>query len=226
MKSMESIKKFSIWKLLLTILCTTMISTFIGFTITFISVIPNWMYSEVLSVAETTEEGNMATKYWENLFENTMKEQQEEYNNSLTMGENYSVKGSVLINLVYGRPAYLIVKTFAMTCLIGTVLGTIIYIIVIQKVEGKRMIIQLIIAFVILIIVIILLNLVYRTSINRMINNFTSQPITYYAHIYDIESNEEYIVIQYIVVVAIIYIVNMIRKKILANKLNKELNNK
>ena len=200
MKSMESIKKFSIWKLLLTILCTTMISTFIGFTITFISVIPNWMYSEVLSVAETTEEGNMATKYWENLFENTMKEQQEEYNNSLTMGENYSVKGSVLINLVYGRPAYLIVKTFAMTCLIGTVLGTIIYIIV--------------------------LNLVYRTSINRMINNFTSQPITYYAHIYDIESNEEYIVIQYIVVVAIIYIVNMIRKKILANKLNKELNNK
>ena len=217
MKKREEIKKFSIWKLLLTILCTTIISAFIGFISIFMSEIPNWIYSEVADVTETTEEGKMLLKYWEDLFES--RTQQEDYEN-----EDYSLKGKILIELIHERPSYKIVKTFAMTCLIGTVLGTIIYIIVIQKAEGKQMIIELVIAFTVLIIMIIFLNLMYQNDINRIINEFTSQPITYYAHIYDLESNEEYIVIQYIVLVAIIYIVNMIRQKILANKLNKELN--
>ena len=221
MKIKESIKKFSIGKLLLTILCTTMISTFIGFISIFMSEISNWIYSEVADVIETTEEGKMLYKYWEDLFESRTQVEQDEYNK-----ETYSIKGKILVELIHERPSYKIVKTFAMTSLIGTVLVTIIYIIVIQKAEGKQMIIELIIAFTVLIIMIIFLNLMYQNDINRIINEFTSQPITYYAHIYDLESNEEYIVIQYIVVVAIIYIVNIIRQKILANKLNKELNNK
>lgn len=221
MKTRESIKKFSIGKLLLTVLCTTIISTCIGFISIFMSEVSNWIYSEVADVIETTEEGRMLYKYWEDLFESRTQIEQDEYNE-----EEYSIKGKILIELIHERPSYKIVKTFAMTCLIGMVLGTIIYIIVIQKAEGKQMIIELIIAFLALIIITIFLNLMYQNDINKIINNFTSQPITYYAHIYDLESNEEYIVIQYIIVAAIIYIVNMIRQKILTNKLNKELNNK
>ena len=60
--------------------------------------------------------------------------------------------------------------------------------------------------------------------INKLISNITAESITYYAHIYDLESNEEYLIVQYIVLVAIIYIINLIRQKIITNRLNKELN--
>lgn len=42
--------------------------------------------------------------------------------------------------------------------------------------------------------------------------------------IYDLESNN--VLIPYIIVTAVIYIGNMVRQKILTNKLNKELNKK
>ena len=44
METKEYMRKFSIVKLLITILGTVIVTTFIGFTILFISVIPNWMY--------------------------------------------------------------------------------------------------------------------------------------------------------------------------------------
>ena len=224
METKEYMRKFSIVKLLITILCTVIVTTFIGFTILFISVIPNWMYSEVMTVIDTTEEGIEAGKYWEELFENSTEKDQEEYNKEMMFGEEYSVKGNVLINLIYGRPSYLIVKTFVMSFIIGVVIGTVIYIIVIQQVDRKKMIFELLIAFFILIVSIMLLNLLYQTIINNMIDNVTTDSITYYTHIYDLESNEEYIVIQYIAIIGIIYIINLIKQKILANRLNKELN--
>lgn len=222
MKENESTNKFSIVKFLLTTLCTIILTTFIAFTILFINVIPNWVYSDIMQAIDTTDEGIKAAKYWEELFEKQTSNTQEEYNN--TDSNLYSVKGSILINLIYGRPSYLIVETFTISFLVGIVLGIGVYIIVVQKAKGRKMIVELIIAFLILFIILTSLNLCYRIIINKLISNITAESITYYAHIYDLESNEEYLIVQYIVLVAIIYIINLIRQKIITNRLNKELN--
>ena len=136
MKENESTNKFSIVKFLLTTLCTIILTTFIAFTILFINVIPNWVYSDIMQAIDTTDEGIKAAKYWEELFEKQTSNTQEEYNN--TDSNLYSVKGSILINLIYGRPSYLIVETFTISFLVGIVLGIGVYIIVVQKAKGRK----------------------------------------------------------------------------------------
>ena len=111
-----------------------------------------------------------------------------------------------------------------MSFTIGVVLGTIIYIVAVQKTTEKKMVVQLLLAFIILVILMILFNWGYEAIINKAINDIEPTKVQYSTYIYDIESNN-YILIQYIVVAAVIYIINIFRQKIIANKLNKELNN-
>ena len=69
-----------------------------------------------------------------------------------------------------------------------------------------------------------LINLGYETLINKAIQSINPTDVTYSTYIYDLESNN--VLIPYIIVAAVIYIGNMVRQKILTNKLNKELNKK
>ena len=158
MKKNESTNKFSIAKFLLTTLCTTILTTFIGFTILFINVVPTWIYSDIMKVIDTTDEGIEAAKYWEDLFEKQTAKEQEEYNKNTIYGDKYSVKGNLLIELIHGRPSYLIVKTFTTSFLVGIVLGIGVYIIVVQKTKWKQMLVELAIAFLILFIMLTCLN--------------------------------------------------------------------
>lgn len=220
MKRKERVKKFLIWKLLLTILCTTIISTFIGFTIIFISAIPRWIISEVVFNLDDDSEilieiGKTQEENFERVTEN---EEQHD-------GKKDADKGLILYYLTNKLPTQLIVNVYAKSFLIGIVVGTIIYIVAVQKVNEKKMIIELIISFIVLVVIIMILNIGYEAIINKGINELNPQQVKFSTYIYDIESNK-YFVIQYIIVAAIIYIVNMIRQKILTNKLNKELNNK
>ena len=224
MRKNENTNKFSIAKFLFTTLCTTILTIFIGFTILFIDVVPTWINSDIMKTIDTTDEGIEAAKYWEELFENYTAKEQEEYNKNTMYGDKYSAKGNLLIELVYGLPSYSIVKTFTMSFLVGVVLGIVVYIIIVQNAKGKKMIIELISAFLILWIILTILNWGYQIIINKIISNITTESITYYTHIYDLESNDEYMIIQYIAIIATIYIINLFRQKIIANKLNKELN--
>lgn len=220
MKNKEGVNKFSTGKLLLTILCTTMVTIFISFTIMFIQVFPTWALSEVVLNLERDSDalskiGNEMEERFESAIE---KDEQGE-------GENHPDKGILLYYLTNRLPTQMIVNVYAKSLLIGIALGTIIYIIAVQNVNEKKMIIELVIAFMILIGIIMILNVGYEASINKGINELNPEQVKYSTYIYDIESNE-YLIIQYIVVAAIIYIANMIKQKILTNKLNKELNKK
>ena len=219
MEKKKEANKFSIVKLLLTILCTTIVSAFIGFTILFIEVIPSWMISEVVMNLEKDSEVlvEIGKEYEEKLELTTESEQGKN-------GENYPSKGILLYYLTTGAPSRPIVEVYAKAFLIGIALGTIIYIVAVQNRNEKKMIIELIIAFIVLVVIVIFLNLGYEAIINKGITELNAEQVKYSTYIYDLESNE-YLLIQYVVVATIIYIVNMIRQKIIANKLNKELKN-
>lgn len=222
MESKEKVKMFSLKKLLLTILCTVMISIFIGSTILFIYAIPSWMQLEVIVSLDKDSEVliEIGKSYQENIkqLEENFNEEKEQY------GDNYPAEGIYLFQLINLFSANRIVLIYAMSLLIGIVLGTIIYIVAVQNIKGKQIVFELIVAFIILFMFVMLLNAIYGAIINKAINEINPTEVKYHAYIYDLESNKA--VIPYIIVAAIIYIVNMVRQKILTNKLNKELNNK
>ena len=222
MKNKEKLKTFSVKKLLITILCTVIVSTFIGSTILFLTSIPTWMYSELVSALEKDSKTIITLG---KSYENTVKQIHEQFSEDKAQyGDDYPAEGIFLFKLVNIFSTNRIVGVYAMSFTIGVVLGTIIYIVAVQKTTEKKMVVQLLLAFIILVILMILFNWGYEAIINKAINDIEPTKVQYSTYIYDIESNN-YILIQYIVVAAVIYIINIFRQKIIANKLNKELNN-
>lgn len=222
MKNKEKLKTFSVKKLLITILCTVIVSTFIGSTILFLTSIPTWMYSELVSALEKDSKTIITLG---KSYENTVKQIHEQFSEDKAQyGDDYPAEGIFLFKLVNIFSTNRIVGVYAMSFIIGVVLGTIIYIVAVQKTTEKKMVVQLLLAFIILVILMILFNWGYEAIINKAINDIEPTKVQYSTYIYDIESNN-YILIQYIVVAAVIYIINIVRQKIIANKLNKELNN-
>lgn len=226
MKNLE-FKPFSIKKLLLTILCTVIVSVFLGTTISFVLSTPTWIYSEVLTGMENTgieKNKNTLNEMVENYkygFEKIEKKISEDKN---LYGEDYPAEEVFLILLINRFSSYKIMEVYAISVLIGIVLGTIIYIVALQNIKGKQVVIELILAFVVLFIFITLLNLGYQAIINKLITDLNTTNVTYDTYIYDLESYN--ILIPYILVAVTIYIVNMVRQKIITNKLNKQLNTK
>ena len=215
-------KTFSFKKLLLTILCTAIVSVFIGTTILFIFSIPNWLQTEVVASMEKDSEAliEMVKSYQENL-----EQIQEIFNEDKALyGEDYPTEGIFLFQLINTFSRNRIVEVYTMSVLIGIALGTIIYIIAVQNINGKQMLIELVVAFIVLFVLITLLNIGYEAIINKAISNANATDVKYSTYIYDLESNN--ILIPYIIVAIIIYLANMIRQKIITNKLNKQLNNK
>lgn len=215
-------KTFSVKKLLLTILCTVIVTVFIGSTILFVGSVPQWVQSEVMTGMEEGAEAlieigkNYQTVY-ERIEEN-FKEDKELY------GEDYPSEELFLIRVISTFSTNRIMQVYSLSVLIGIVLGTIIYIIAIQKIKGKQILIELAIAFVVIFVLMMFINLGYETIINKAIQSINSTEMIYSTYIYDLESNN--VLVPYIIVAAIIYIGNMVRQKNLVNKLNKELNKK
>lgn len=219
MKNKENLKAFSFKKLLLTILCSIIVTTFILFTAMFVEEIPTWIMSEVMMMADEESEiliyeGKSAEKAME-AFSSKQKEKH---------GEEYPAEGILVKQVIYMMESGPIVRTYVHSLLLGAILGTIIYIVSVQGAKGKQLVIELFIAFVILSLFILTINLGYKAIINKAINETGATDAFYDTYVYNIESNN--IVYTFIVVFAIVYLVNFIRQKILTNKLNKELNNK
>lgn len=222
-KNVERAKTFSLKKLLLTILCTVIMSVFIGSTIIFVISIPRWIQSEVVFGVWGNAE---ALVELENKYQIEYEQIEEMFKELKALyGEDYPVEEIYLMQTINKCSTESIVKIYTMSVLIGIALGTIIYIVAIQNIKGIEMVIELFLAFVVLFVLISLLNLGYYTIINKLIGDIS--PIdggTYSAYIYDIESGVIFIL--YAIVATVIYAVNMIRQKIITNKLNKELNEK
>jgi len=215
-------KTFSVKKLLLTILCTVIVSVFVGSTILFVGSVPKWIESEVITSmekgSETLVEIGKSYQIGYERIEEIFKEYKALY------GEDYPSEGLFLMQTINYFSTNRIMQVYSLSFLIGIALGTIIYIVVVQNIKGKQILIELIVAFVVLFILMMLINLGYETFINKYIQRVNPTDITYSTYIYDLESNN--IVIPYIIVAAVIYIGNMVRQKIIADKLNKQLNAK
>lgn len=215
-------KTFSVKKLLLTILCTLIVSVFIGTTILFVSSIPQWVQSEVVM---GMEEGSESLVELGKSYQVVYEQMEEKFNKDKALyGEDYPAEEIFLMQTINIFSTNRIMAIYTMSILIGIVLGTIIYIVAIQNIKGIEIVIELFLAFVVLFILITLLNLGYQTIINKLIGDVNPTDVTYYTYIYDLESNN--ILLPYTIVAAVIYIVNMIRQNIITNKLNKQLNNK
>ena len=183
--------KLNVKKLLLTIICTIMVSVFIGTTILFITYIPAWVN---LDIVETTDADSEAIKNLGATYEKYVIPELEK------QSESYKK--------IYG-------KDFPT---IGLILGIIIYVIAIQKAKGKKLILELLVGFISLVLLIIVLNCGY----NLIVNNMVSSEHQISTFIVDLEDYTIYI--SYITIAIIIYVINMIKQKITASKLNKELN--
>lgn len=220
MRSTE--KTFSVKKFLLTILCTVIVSVFIGSTILFVGSVPQWIQSEVITGMEKGSESlieigkNYQVGYEQ--MEESFKEDKSLY------GEDYPSEELFLIQLINIFSTNRIMQVYSLSFLIGIALGTIIYIVAIQNIKGKQIFIELLVAFVVLFLLMMIINLGYKTLINKAIQSVNPTDVTYSTYIYDLESNN--VLIPYIIVAVVIYIGNIVRQKILTNKLNKELNKK
>ena len=218
----ERLKTFSLKKLLLTILCTVIVSVFIGSTILFIGSVPQWIQSEIIT---GMEKGSEALTEIGKSYQFTYEQIEESFKEDKALyGEDYPSEELFLMQLLNIFSTNRIMQVYSLSFLIGIALGTIIYIVAVQNIKWKQILIELAVAFVVLFVLMMLINLGYETIINKAIQSVNPTDVTYSTYIYDLESNN--VLIPYIIVAAVIYIGNMIRQKMITNKLNKQLNNK
>lgn len=212
-------KTFSVKKLLKTILYTVIISVFIGTTtLFFMAILENAQLEIISNLDENSETLIQIGKGYQEAADEINKEISEE---KKTYGEDYPAEGIFLYQLISRFSTNRIVQVYSVALTIGIVSGIIIYIVAIQNTSKKQVIIELAIAFVVLIILIMLfINKGYEIILNKAINSINPTNVQYIIPEY-IDIKEMLIV--YVVIAVVTYIVNIIRQKVLTNRLNKQL---
>lgn len=218
MKKLE-FKTFSIKKLLITILYTIIISVFIGTTALFLLSIPEVIQLEVINSLDGDSETlvKIGKVYQEqvNQINKKINEEKESY------GEDYPAEEILLYQFICKFSTSRIIQVYLFSLITGVILGIVIYIVAIQNIPPKQVFIELVIAVIILVMLILLFNIGYEMVLNKAINKIGSTDIKYSTDL-DISN----IVVLYIIVAIVIYIIHMIKQKVLTNKLNKQLNAK
>lgn len=218
MKKLE-FKTFSIKKLLITILYTIIISVFIGTTALFLLSIPEVIQLEVINSldgdSETLVEIGKVYQEQVDQINKKINEEKESY------GEDYPAEEILLYQFICKFSTSRIIQVYLFSLITGVILGIVIYIVAIQNIPPKQVFIELVIAVIILVMLILLFNIGYEIVLNKAINKIGSTDIKYSTDL-DISN----IVILYIIVAIVIYIIHMIKQKVLTNKLNKQLNAK
>ena len=116
-----------------------------------------------------------------------------------------------------------LLTTILYTVIISVFVGTIIYIVAVQKNSKKKVIIELMFALAILLIMASILNAGYEAIVNKALNEITPVSESFYS---GMEFNINNVLVPYIIIAVVVYIVNMIRQRMITNKLNKQLNKK
>lgn len=199
---MKNEQKFSVKKLLLTVITTIIVTNFIFFTVYFI--LNSFEYAILNNSINNPETVRKIDQSWEKQYNQMEKYIQCERQ---MYGEDYPAGGFMLYSLIIrseGRLAQLYINSL----LIGTIIGIILYAVAIQKVRGFDLIIELVVAFIILLSLIFIINLSFE--------------IIGIGEIFDYFDNMQLTIISLIIFV-IVYIAEMIHQKTLAKKMNEEL---
>ena len=214
--------KFSVKKLLLTILCSVIVTTSLGSTYLFVINVPGWVQSELMGSLDGNSE---VLKEIGSGFESQFKELDKNIAEEKAMyGEDYPSEELFIFRLMTVSRCYEVVRMYVLALVMGIIIGTIIYIVAIQNAKGIELIIELFMAFVAIIALILLANIGYEALLNHAINNYNPTEIEYQTEIYDLYNDN--IFLPYLITIAVVYVGNMIYQKRQANKLNKELNKK
>lgn len=223
MKLKEMFKGFSLKKMLLTILCAVIVSVFVSATMTFVKDFDTYAtYESVGALRENNE------KFKEVVNQYDKEVMQGYYDNVEQHKEDWKkdIPTRALTEILLRRAeSENRVKVYVTSVVIGIALGSVIYVIAVQKANIKQAIIELLITFAILVAIIVLVNHIYMMILGHFTKNAFETIIDFGgAELYYLEDNT--LIIVYIAAAVVLYVGNLIKQKILANKLNRELNNK
>lgn len=203
---------FSIKKLLLCILCSIIITTFISSIIIVVRLIASELTYEYYYDTDSHSDELIAIgKRFEEAYGHYEKEKIEQQIKKY--GPDYPAKGVYLYHLLtYSIDREFVLSTFYIGFILGLAMGSSFYIIFIKKSKN----IQLLIGFIIIILLTLLL---FKLS------NYVKYLIMH--RYFDImifdEIETQFLIIPYIVVFLLVYIVNFAYQKFLSHKLNKIL---
>ncbi len=213
---MKENSKFSIKKLLKTIVIWIAICALVGMTYNFISSLEGAIMFQALTEPAEYPEGMIS--YFEGLntnFEQSVRATKE------FRGESFPAEGANFYMYAVAWPSYQMVRTFTLSLLAGIIIGSLVYILMVQKATKMKAILEVGIAFILIGTFIgvgyLSNNLILKMALggNVTLENplmFADYTITQLASLY-------------ILLAAILYVFNIVKQKITVIKLNRELKN-
>ena len=207
-------KKFSVKKMLLTIICSVLVTTSLGFTLQIPGMLSQFIMTEEIGVDNNkTREAlvGIGKSYEESTqkVEERIEQEKEKY------GEDYPAKGIFLYRVQISTYRD-ILETYLITVMAGVLLGVFIYVIWIQNAKGKQLVIEIIATFFAMIVMAILVKTGYSALISL---------ISKTGKVDTIDLNGIGILALFGILLIAVYITNFIYQKYMSNKLNKKLNN-
>lgn len=217
MKLKEYLKEFSIKKLFITILCSIIITISLSFTVSFIDCLSGTLVNEVLLASDDKMPDEIIElgKYNEESINKTIEKEKKLY------GSDYPSEG-ILTYIIGSRSRQIaIVETYKQAVLVGIIIGTFVYIIWVQKAKKEHLLIESVVCSGIMLILVLLVNVIYELFFYVMMKKLGQEAYIYSLNeVYDMEN----VSIICIVIFVVVYVANYIYQRIIAGRLNKELN--
>ena len=207
-------KKFSVKKLLLTIICSVLVTTSLGFTLQVPGMLTQFIMTEEIGTENNeTREAlvDIGKSYEEStkIVEERFEQEKKEY------GQDYPAKGIFLYRLQIS--AYRdILETYLITVVAGVLLGIFIYVIWIQNAKGKQLVLEIVVTFFAMIVMAVLIKAGYAALISV---------ISKTGKVDTLNLDSIGILTLFGILLIVVYITNFIYQKHMSNKLNKKLNN-
>lgn len=211
---MKENNKFSIKKLLKTICIWIAICAVVGMTYNFVSSLEGAVMFQTLT--EPAEYPESMMSYFENL--NTAFEQSVQSTKEFR-GDNFPAEGANFYMYAVAWPSYQMVRTFTFSLVAGIIIGTLVYILMVQKASKMKAVLEVGIAFILIGAFVGLgylsNNLVLKMALggNVTLENplmFADYTITQWINLY-------------VLLAVVLYVFNIVKQKITVIKLNKEL---
>ena len=208
---MNKQEKFSVKKLLLTILCSTIISVFIGSTIIFIQSLYSNVEVEIINNLDKNDPIIIQIKDSHEAIVENIKEEIKKA--KIDFGEDYPAEAIFLYNF-YNTSANKYLDIYWLSIFIGIIFGIIVYIIAIQKANMKKSLVELLISFILLYLILTIINFGYGFLIKNMINSTGSTSETSLTYVYDLYYIDiANMIMIYLTLGLIVFIINYIRQK-------------
>ena len=207
-------KKFSVKKLLLTIICSVLVTTSLGFTLQVPGMLTQFIMTEEIGtenngtredLVEIGKSYEESTKIVEERFEQEKKE----------YGQDYPAKGIFLYRVQISTYRD-ILETYLITVVAGVLLGIFIYVIWIQNAKGKQLVLEIVATFFAMIVMAVLVKAGYAALISV---------ISKTGKVDTLNLDGIGILALFGILLIAVYITNFIYQKHMSNKLNKKLNN-